>query len=1059
MAKITEKFRRFVVLNKSFSTGFTILCPSKSGYMYLHRLLFVVLFPIMVFGQVPAPTNGTAPSKGSCYALKNATIIVSPEKTIEKGTLIVRDGKITEVGLLVIPPADAITVDCSGKVIVPAFIELYSSLGIPDPQNTSWSPSPQYESAKEGPYYWNQSIHPETDATGMYRIDGAAIDELHKMGFGAVVVHQKDGIARGAGTLVTLGKTDLKSALIKPDAAAYYSFEKGASRQTYPSSQMGSIALLRQAFYDAEWHGKYGKTPNYSLDALNHQLTLPSVFYTSDKYELLRVHSIAGEFKRSFTIVGTGHEYELGNIWDTFPHHVLIPLNFPEAYDLKDPYVARQIPFSELKHWELAPSNPAMLMQQKAKFAITTNGIKESSVFWRNLHKALSRGWTAQDALRALTTTPAEILGISSEFGTLEAGKWGNFSVFDANPFLYEAKLIETWSKGERMIKAETVAADIRGTYSMNIEGTKYWLEIKGQVQKPEGKVNFPRMVRDSLTGNQKADTLTADATILYTDNDIVVHFILRDKQSAQQFSLKGIVNTRVWIFEGDGTDPNGKWIKWSAIRNKTPEEKDKETPAWTIDTATIGKPLYPNMSFGKDSIPKRQTIVIENATVWTNEAEGIVSNATVVVENGKIKAVHSGTGTYTIPNGAKIIDAKGKHLTSGIIDEHSHIALSKGVNEGGQAISAEVRLGDVINPDDINIYRQLSGGVTAAQLLHGSANPVGGQSALIKLKWGHLPNDFLIPNAPKFVKFALGENVKQANWGDFNTTRFPQTRMGVEQVYIDGFARALAYHKAKIAYQEMNNKQREKSGTLPPAIDLELEAMYEIVTGQRRITCHSYVQSEINMLMHVADSFGFKVNTFTHILEGYKVADKMAKHGAGASTFADWWAYKFEVKDAVPYNASLMHQMGITVAINSDDAEMGRRLNQEAAKVVKYGGITEIEAWKMVTLNPAKLLQLDERMGSVKAGKDADLVLWTTNPLSVEAKVLYTIVDGEILYDNEADFLLQKALEAERARIIAKMLDSNKKGEPAKPFVRKKRGQYHCNTLGETYSEGENEH
>lgn len=1028
--------------------------------MLVYRFLLCMLLPAVTWAQTPIPTNGTPPSAASCYALKNATIIVSPDKTIEKGTLIVRNGKIADVGILVLTPPDAITIDCTGKVIVPGFIELYSTLGIPDVQHKPWSPSPQLESEKNGPYYWNESIHPETDAAEMYRIDETAINELHKMGFGLAVVHQANGIARGTGVLVGLGKSQLKDNLLKTKAAGYFSFEKGSSRQSYPSSQMGSIALLRQAFYDAEWHSKYGTEPNYSLDALHEQRSLPSVFYTNDKYELFRAAAIGKEFDRTFSIIGTGHEYTIPYGWDTFPHKLIVPINFPDAYEVKDPYVARQIPVSVLRHWEQAPSNPAILAKKKAVFSITSLGHKQAADFWKHLHKALSRGWTVQEALRALTVTPAEILGISDQFGTLEAGKNACFSVFDANPFIYDAQLLETWSGKERMVKQETADGDIRGTYSMNLDGMKYWLDIKGTIQKPEAKIRLPRTVRDSLTGISKADTLTADASFLYADNDVMLHFLLKEKQTVKQYSLRGIVNTRVWIFEGDGTDPEGRWIKWSAIRNKSADEKDPPKPAWTPDTASIFHTTYPgNAAFGKDSIPRQHTIVIENATVWTNEAEGIIQNATVIVENGKIKAVHSGTGTYTIPNGARKIDAKGKHLTSGIIDEHSHIAISKGVNEGGQAISAEVRIGDVIDPDDINIYRQLSGGVTAAQLLHGSANPVGGQSALIKLKWGHLPADFLIPNAPKFVKFALGENVKQSNWGDFNTIRFPQTRMGVEQVYIDGFARALAYHKAREQFAGLSNKQREKTKAVPPARDLELDALYEIVKGERRITCHSYVQSEINMLMHVADSFGFNVNTFTHILEGYKVADKMLKHGAGASTFADWWAYKFEVKDAIPYNAALMHNMGITVAINSDDAEMGRRLNQEAAKTVKYGGVAEAEAWKMVTLNPAKLLHLDDRMGSVRAGKDADLVLWTTNPLSIEAKVLYTIIDGEILYDNDADFRKQAALEAERTRIIAQMLDSNKKGEPAKPFVKKRRGQYHCNTLGEDYSEEENEH
>lgn len=907
--------------------------------------LLIAVIPLLTMAQPPIPVNGVADSKVPCFALKNATIIISPEKTIEKGTLVVRDGKITDVGAMVLIPSDAVVIDCSGKTIVPAFIELFTSMGVQEARPRYSGLTPQLETMKEGPYYWNESIHPETDPSDMYQADQQRIGELQKMGFGLAVVHQHDGIAQGTGTTVFLGTQKSNEQILKPQTAGFYSFQKGVSNQTYPSSLVGSIALLRQALYDAEWHASYGKTTNYSLEALNKQRTLPCVFYTNEKYELLRVHKIAKEFNRTFTIVGTGHEFELNGIWDTFPHSLIVPINFPEAYDLKDPYIARQIPLGDLKYWEMAPGNPAFLMHQKANFALTSDGIKQAADFWKNIHKALSRGWTPEDALRSLTTAPATMMGLDKELGTLETGKWACFTIFDKNPFLYEAAVLENWVKGQRNVKQETVDADIRGTYSFNIDGTRYILDIAGTQQKPEAKVRFPRSTRDSLTGATKQDTLLADVTLLYAENDITLHFILKGDGQPKVFSLKGIINTRVWIMEGDGTNTDGRWIKWSAIRNKSSEDKEKPKQAWTADTAGVGKLYYPNNAFGYDSIPKAQAIVIQNATVWTNEEQGILSDATVVMENGKIKAVYSGSGTYTIPSGAKVIDAKGKHLTSGIIDEHSHIALSKGVNEGGQAISAEVRMGDAIDPEDVNIYRQLSGGVTAAQLLHGSTNPVGGQSALIKLKWGHMPNDFLIPNATPFVKFALGENVKQTNWGDFNTIRFPQTRMGVEQVYIDGFSRALAYHKAQEDFAGLSEKQREKTNAVPPARDLELDAMYEIVTGKRRITCHSYVQSEINMLMHVADSFGFKVNTFTHILEGYKLADKMKAHGVGASTFSDWWAYKFEVKDAIPQNASLLNSMGVTVAINSDDAEMGRRLNQEAAKAIKYGGMTETVA------------------------------------------------------------------------------------------------------------------
>ena len=341
----------------------------------------------------------------------------------------------------------------------------------------------------------------------------------------------------------------------------------------------------------------------------------------------------------------------------------------------------------------------------------------------------------------------------------------------------------------------------------------------------------------------------------------------------------------------------------------------------------------------------------------------------------------------------------------------------------------------DVIDPTDINIYRNLAGGVTTIQLLHGSANPIGGQSAILKLRWGHQPDELIFEQAPKFIKFALGENVKQSNWG--NGYRFPQTRMGVEQVYIDYFNQALAYE------QEIKNNPNYRK-------DIELETLLEIIRSKRFISCHSYVQSEINMLMKVAEQFGFTVNTFTHILEGYKVADKMKEHGAGASTFSDWWAYKYEVNDAIPYNAAILHNQGVVTAINSDDAEMSRRLNQEAAKTIKYGGLSEEDAWKTVTLNPAKLLHIDKYVGSIKEGKHADLVLWSDHPLSIYAKAEKTFVDGKLYFDLEKDKLLRTQNKTLKNKLIQKTLNANQSGSKTQEVVEDEKILMHCDTLEE---------
>ncbi|TAD93384.1 MAG: amidohydrolase, partial [Bacteroidetes bacterium] len=378
-------------------------------------------------------------------------------------------------------------------------------------------------------------------------------------------------------------------------------------------------------------------------------------------------------------------------------------------------------------------------------------------------------------------------------------------------------------------------------------------------------------------------------------------------------------------------------------------------------------------------------------------------------------------------------IDATGKHLSAGIIDEHSHIA-SASTNEGGQSVTSEVRITDNLDPDDINIYRQLSGGVTTSHILHGSANTIGGQTQLIKLRWGANDEQLKFAGADGFIKFALGENVKRTTSSSNN--RFPDTRMGVNQVLIDAFTRATDYQNAIKAATVVGKRGEVSSPWTTIRRDLELEALVEIMNKKRFITCHSYVASEIVATMQVAEKFGFVVNTFTHILEGYKVADRMRAHGAAASTFSDWYGYKMEVQDAIAYNAAIMQKVGLNVAINSDDAEMARRLNQEAAKAVKYGGVSEEEALKMVTINAAKMLHIEKQVGSLTVGKDADLVIWSDNPLSIYAKALTTMVDGAVYFDREKDAQLRKQIAAERTRLIQKMIGEKRGGGAVGPAI-----------------------
>lgn len=1013
--------------------------------------LFALIFYNAALAQQTFPVNGISNQNHIVYAFTNAKIFVDHEVIVEKGILLIKDGLIISVGEKTEIPKGAVVYDLKGKSIYPALIDAYTSYGMPELRAGNRGLYPQMESNTKGAYGWNQSIKAEVEANKIFSNDNKLAEEMRKMGFGAVLTFQKDGIVRGAAAVVALGEGRENELMINDKAAAMYSFDKGTSTQDYPSSLMGSIALLRQTYLDAEWYkkDKTKKEYNISLDAFNNLQTLSQIIETTDKLSALRADKIGDEFKIKFIIKGSGNEYQRLDDLKATNCKFIVPLNFPAAYDVEDAYDAVNVSLTELKHWEMAPLNPFALEKYFIQFAITTADLKDKKDFWKNLRKALFYGLSEKQALKSLTVTPAELLNVSDKIGRLKSGMLANFIITSGNLFDEKTVIYENWIQGIPYKINDYNSIDIRGDYDFAYDKSGvYKLKVEGDL--------------DKLKATILIDTVKIPVNIAVSGNSVSISF----NSTKEAYSPDGIIGTirlsgNIKIeplkMNGKGQTVDGDWIDWSAVF-KTGFIPELKKDSSKKEALKFGEVIYPFCAYGKkledrdrfdkiiyDFKNRYEAVLIKNVTVWTNESEGVLKDQDVYITEGRIVRIADDINATKLAF-AKIIDGTGKHLTAGIIDEHSHIAISNGVNEGAQASTAEVRIGDVVNSEDINIYRQLAGGVTTSQLLHGSANPIGGQSALIKLRWGKSPEEMKYAKAEGFIKFALGENVKQSNWGDFNTIRFPQSRMGVEQVYYDCFTRAKEYDTKQKAFSLLSDKA--KSASVPFRRDLELEALAEILNKKRFITCHSYVQSEINMLMHVADSMGFKVNTFTHILEGYKVADKMKMHGVGASTFSDWWAYKMEVQDAIPYNAALLTQMGITTAINSDDAEMGRRLNQEAAKSVKYGGMSEEEALKMVTLNPAKLLHIDNRVGSIKVGKDADLVLWSDNPLSIYAKVEKTIIDGLIYFDKDEDIKLRDGIQKERARIIQRMIDEKKGGAPTQKPVMKKQKLYGCDSM-----------
>jgi imidazolonepropionase-like amidohydrolase len=995
------------------------------------RYLFIIILVLaglqLTHGQDNFPVNGVHDERPEIYAFTNATIFVDHATRLEKGTLIIEGGFIREAGSEVTIPKGAVTVNLEGFYIYPGLIDIYTNYGMPEViKQKSTSGSPQYESGRDqGSYGWNDAIHSERKAVNMVRISSEEAKKFRKQGISTMLTFLPDGIVRGSSVLINLTDGPIQECIVAREAAAHYSLDKGSSTQDYPSSKMGAIALLRQTYYDAGWYKSplNRKQTNLSLQYFNELQSLPQIFEIADKLDLMRVADIGREFEVPFIARGAGNEYQrIEEVRETgIP--LILPVNFPEAYEVSNPDDALNVALEEMKHWEMAPANLSIVESAGIPFAITSGGLKDPGDLIKNIRKAIQYGLSEQGALRALTETPAQLLRVDQKIGSLNAGRYANFIITSDSLFMKDNVIYENWIMGKRYVINDIHLAQLAGTYDLEVEGKTYALNLSLE----EGRLK-PNI--------QTNDTSASKVDANYADGNVFFSFKSGQEEGSGRYRLTGWETGNG--FRGNGYGIDGDRVSWSAVFRGAIQKQDTVNHKDEQDSVGMGEMIYPFVAYGWREKPAGERVLFRNATVWTNEAGGVLQQSDVMVENGKITAV----GRDLNGGNARIIDATGKHLTSGLIDEHSHIALSA-VNELAEAVTSEVRMKDVLNSEDINIYRQLAGGVTAAQLLHGSANPIGGQSAVIKYRWGEAPAGLLLEEADEYIKFALGENVKQSNRHGY-VTRFPQTRMGVEQVMVDAFTRAVAYREMWENYEKLNRKQRET--TPMPRIDLELEALAEILDNKRYITCHSYVQSEINMLIKVAEQFNFTVNTFTHILEGYKVADKMLAHGAGGSSFSDWWAFKYEVREAIPYNAALMHQVGVVTAINSDDAEMARRLNQEAAKVVKYGGLSEEDAWKMVTLNPARLLHLDHRMGSIRKGKDADLVLWSDHPLSIYARAEKTMVDGVFYYELEQDEENRMWIKRERARLIEKMDKAKAKGEKTKKPEKKYRHLWDCN-------------
>ncbi len=1002
--------------------------PSLSARGLLVALAVLLWAAPAPVGAQVAPAVGIRQNTPEIHAFTNARIVVSPGKVIDKGTLIVRNGLIEAVGAAVKVPADARVWDLKGMTLYPGLIESFSDAGLPkQSQERGSGPGAgqggqggrEKPAENRGARYWNGNVHSSRQAAEMFMPDSKENEKLRGMGFTVAQIVPTEGVLKGATAVVMLGDDKPGDQLLKGNVAQAGTLQPPrGSDEAYPNSLMGSIALIRQTLLDAQWHKAAQQAtkqhpseprPEYVADLADLEGviggTQPLLMDASDEHDLLRSAAIAKEFSLKLWVRGSGREYQRLAAVKAARVPVLLPVNFPETPSVQTAEDALNVGLTELRYWDEAPENPKRLAEAGVEFAFTAALLKDQTKFMPNVKKAVSRGLSADAALAALTTTPAKLLGIDREVGTLEAGKRANFVVTDGDLFAEKTVLRETWVSGKRYPVKPAPDVDPRGTWVATLSGApvdSLIIMLKGEAESPKSTVTVK---------GKEAKTSTVSFSNL----------LLQASFSGDSIVFEGVTRmTGTWAggkFAGTGELFDGRIFKWNAIRTE-PFTAEKDTSKPKAPAAASFKPVYPPAEFGRAALPGQpDRLLVKGATIWTSGPAGTIENGDMLVERGKIVKVGK---SLPVPSGAMVVDAKGKHVTAGMIDCHSHSAAAGSVNETGQAITAEVRIADVIDPDDIGIYRELAGGLTAANVLHGSANAIGGQNQVIKLRWGALAEEMKFEGAMPGIKFALGENPKQSNWGDNNTTRYPQTRSGVEQIIRDEFTAARDYRQAWSDY-------RAGKSRIPPRRDLQMETLVEILEGKRLVHSHSYRQDEILMLMRVAEDFGFRIATFQHILEGYKVADIMAKHGAGGSSFSDWWAYKFEVYDAIPYNGTLMNRAGVVVSFNSDSDELARRMNLEAAKAVRYGGTPPEEALKFVTINPAKQLRIDKRVGSLEPGKDADFVIWSGNPLSTLSICEQTWIDGRRYFDRQEDRAMNDEVARERSILIQKALESPK--------------------------------
>jgi len=1005
--------------------------------------LFVTIAAVVAIPEIPCAADEPIRSgfQATTFAFKNATIVTAPGQTLEQAHLLVRNGRIVALGSEIAIPVDAEVIDVTGHWIYAGFIDAGTSLFQKEdaPNPVAGRPVEVSKYALAGMRAdFRHALTPEFRVADHLQRRNEDLERYRQSGFVAAHVLPGSRIASGRGAVINLADLPLREALLVPASfATLHLSERGGNE--YPATNMGVHAHLRQALLDAERHALHqqlfaANAPGVSrppadpaleaLHALRHT-PIRTLFPATSRDDHDRALNFAAEHQLRPVILGGHDAWKVLDRLKKSETDVIAYVDFGEEpkidgasatrelyTDLPDP---RSVQAHRQQTWKARVQGLSELHKAGIRFAVSSRDGKSPSDLLKGIRQAIANGLDRDGALAALTSTPAALLGIDRELGTLAVGRPATLIVM-TGPFDHEqARVRHTVIQGERYeshkdarplpaaAPGEPAPHQVAGTWAMEIDSADGKLRAELILNQTDRALSG-RFASDQGDGRITEGKVTREGV------EFTVSIGAGDRAVALKFEGQFDGST----LRGQLKSPFGAATKWSASRPE-PKSATNDSVAMSLEldepaspAADALRPANPAASTTPAELPVEfpedrrarplQTggnVLVRGGTVLTGTGKTLPGTS-LLIRNGSIAAI--GPDLQPDP-GMMVLDATNRFVMPGIIDTHSHIMISNGlagVNEATASIVCEVRVRDVVNSEDPSEYRALAGGVTTARLLHGSANCIGGQDAVVQLKHGQSASEHLFPGAHSGVKFALGENVK------FRTGRFPNTRLGVEATLNRAFLEALDYRRQWQEHDRAQQQAGPAAKLLPPRRDLRLEALAAILNSEKFIHSHCYRADEILMLLRVAENHGIRVWSLQHVLEGYKVAPEIVRHGASCSTFADWWAYKVEAFDAIPHNAALLHEAGANAVIKSDDWELIRHLYLEAAKTVRYGNMPPDVALQTITLNPARELGLADRLGSLEVGKQADLAIFSGHPLNSLSRCEQTLIAGEVYFTRE---------------------------------------------------------